>query len=86
MTNSNMRYDLLGNTDLKVSKICLGTMTWGEQNIEEDAHQQMSYALDRGINFLTLLNCILFLSKQKLRVLQKNTWAPGLKRPGIVIK
>ena len=46
-----MRYDLLGNTDLKVSKICLGTMTWGEQNIEEDAHQQMSYALDRGINF-----------------------------------
>lgn len=46
-----MKYELLGNTDLKVSKICLGTMTWGEQNTEKEAHEQMDYALDRGINF-----------------------------------
>ena len=41
----------LGNTDLKVSKICLGTMTWGEQNTENEGHEQMDYALDMGINF-----------------------------------
>ncbi|MCB0665890.1 MAG: NADP(H)-dependent aldo-keto reductase [Saprospiraceae bacterium] len=46
-----MKYDTLGNTDVKVSKICLGTMTWGEQNSEAEAHEQMDYALDRGINF-----------------------------------
>ena len=41
----------LGNTDLKVSKICLGTMTWGEQNTENEGHEQMDYAIDMGINF-----------------------------------
>ena len=46
-----MEYRQLGRTDLKVSAICLGTMTWGEQNTEADGHQQMDYALDRGINF-----------------------------------
>ena len=35
-----------------VSKICLGTMTWGQQNTEAEAHEQISYALDRGINML----------------------------------
>ena len=42
----------LGNSDLRVSKICLGTMTWGEQNSEADAHQQLDYALAQGINFI----------------------------------
>lgn len=46
-----MQYDTLGNTDLKVSKICLGTMTFGEQNTEAEGHEQMDYALDQGINF-----------------------------------
>ena len=46
-----MKYTTLGNTDLKVSKICLGTMTWGEQNTEAEGHEQMSYALDQGVNF-----------------------------------
>ena len=46
-----MKYDTLGNTDLKVSKICLGTMTFGEQNTEAEGHEQMDYALDQGINF-----------------------------------
>ena len=41
----------LGKTDIEVSKICLGTMTWGEQNTESEGHQQMDYALDMGINF-----------------------------------
>ena len=41
----------LGRTGLNVSQICLGTMTWGQQNTESDGHAQMDYALDRGINF-----------------------------------
>jgi aryl-alcohol dehydrogenase-like predicted oxidoreductase len=47
-----MIYTLLGNTGVKVSKICLGTMTWGEQNTEAEAHEQLDYALDAGINFI----------------------------------
>jgi aryl-alcohol dehydrogenase-like predicted oxidoreductase len=46
-----MEYRQLGRTDLKVSKICLGTMTWGEQNTEAEAHAQMDYALAHDINF-----------------------------------
>ena len=42
----------LGSSDLQVSKICLGTMTFGEQNTEAEAHSQLDYALERGINFI----------------------------------
>ena len=42
----------LGRTDIKVTSVCLGTMTWGEQNTEAQAHEQLDYALDRGINFI----------------------------------
>jgi len=42
----------LGRTDLFVSKICLGTMTWGEQNTEAEGHAQLDYAFERGVNFL----------------------------------
>ena len=47
-----MQYRQLGNTDIKVSSICLGTMTFGEQNTETEAHQQLDYALDQGVNFV----------------------------------
>ena len=46
-----MNYKKLGNTDIKVSTICLGTMTWGEQNTQEEGFKQMDYALDQGVNF-----------------------------------
>lgn len=46
-----MKYSKLGRTGLDVSRVCLGTMTWGEQNTEEQAHEQMDYAVERGINF-----------------------------------
>ncbi len=46
-----MKYKNLGNTDIKTSLICLGTMTFGEQNTEAEAHQQMDMAHDYGINF-----------------------------------
>lgn len=47
-----MELKTLGNTDLKVSKICLGTMTFGEQNTEAEGHEQLNYALEHGINFI----------------------------------
>ena len=46
-----MEYNLLPGTDIEVSKICLGTMTWGRQNTESEGHHQMDYALEKGINF-----------------------------------
>lgn len=46
-----MKMNRLGRTDLLVSEICLGTMTWGSQNTREDAYAQMNYALDHGVNF-----------------------------------
>ena len=46
-----MKFKTLGNTDLKVSLICLGTMTWGEQNTQKEAFEQMDYSLDKNINF-----------------------------------
>lgn len=46
-----MEYRPLGRTGLKVSAICLGTMTWGVQNTEAEGHAQMDYALSRGVNF-----------------------------------
>ncbi len=47
-----MDYTRLGQTELQVSRLCLGTMTWGEQNSEADAHAQLDAALDAGINFI----------------------------------
>ena len=46
-----MEYRLLPHTDIKVSKICLGTMTFGNQNTESEGHEQMDYALEHGVNF-----------------------------------
>ena len=46
-----MNYKKLGNTDLDVSTICLGTMTWGEQNTQDEAFKQMDFALSNGVNF-----------------------------------
>lgn len=46
-----MKYTTLPNTNIKISKICLGTMTWGNQNTEADGHQQMDYSLEQGVNF-----------------------------------
>ena len=46
-----MKYRKLGNTDLKVSVICLGTMTYGEQNNQNEGFEQMNYAIERGVNF-----------------------------------
>ncbi|MFC2109671.1 aldo/keto reductase [Bacteroidota bacterium] len=47
-----MKYTSIPNTDIKVSKICLGTMTFGEQNSEAEAHEQLNYAISKGVNFM----------------------------------
>jgi aryl-alcohol dehydrogenase-like predicted oxidoreductase len=47
-----MKHRTLPGTDLNVSEVCLGTMTWGEQNSEADAHSQLDYALSKGVNFI----------------------------------
>ena len=47
-----MKFVNLGNTELTVTDFCLGTMTWGEQTDEVDAHKQIEMSLDAGINFI----------------------------------
>ncbi|QYA24627.1 NADP(H)-dependent aldo-keto reductase [Gramella sp. MT6] len=47
-----MKFTTLPNTDIKVSKICLGSMTWGQQNTEAEGHEQIDFALDKGVNFI----------------------------------
>ena len=46
-----MEYNYLPDTNIKVSKICLGTMTWGRQNTQEEAFEQMDFSLENGVNF-----------------------------------
>ncbi len=47
-----MRYRQLGDSDIEVSEICLGSMTWGTQNSEAEGHAQIDYAIDHGVNFI----------------------------------
>lgn len=47
-----MKFRQLGRTDIMVSEICLGSMTWGSQNTESEAHQQLDYAISQGVNFI----------------------------------
>jgi len=47
-----MKYKKLGSSDMQVSEVCLGTMTWGVQNTQADADEQMDYALSCGVNYI----------------------------------
>ena len=47
-----MKYSKLGSTGIDVSRVCLGTMTWGTQNTQQDADEQIAFALDKGVNFM----------------------------------
>ena len=47
-----MLYNTIPHTEIKVSKICLGTMTWGNQNSEKEAFEQLDFSVDSGINFI----------------------------------
>ena len=47
-----MRYHQLGDSELRVSEVCLGTMTFGQQNTPKQAHEQLDHAFARGVNFI----------------------------------
>ena len=66
-----MNYKKLGNTDIDVSTICLGTMTWGEQNSQEEGFEQMDYALEQGVNFGILQKSTLYHQNKKHLETQK---------------
>ena len=61
-----MKFKKLGTTNLDVSLICLGTMTWGTQNTEKEAFEQMDYSVKEGINFLIQLSFTRYLRIQIL--------------------
>ena len=63
-----MKYRKLGNTNLDVSLICLGTMTYGEQNTEAEGFEQMDYAVEKGINFFDTAELYAIPPKQKTYV------------------
>ena len=84
-----MKYRKLGRTDLDVSLIGLGTMTWGEQNTEAEAHQQLDYALERGVNLVDVAEMYPVPPKPETQGLTETyigTWlARGKRRQDIVL-
>jgi len=83
-----MIYTTLPNSDIKVSKICLGTMTFGEQNTEKDAHQQLNYAVDQGINFIDTAELYSVPGRPETQGLTEKyigTWLKDQKREDLVI-
>ncbi len=58
----------LGSSDLYVTEVCLGSMTWGSQNTEDEAFEQIDYALEQGINFIDTAEVYAVPPKAKLRV------------------
>ena len=83
-----MRYTTLPNTDIKVSKICLGTMTFGEQNTEDDAHEQLNYAIDQGINFIDTAEMYSVPGRKETQGSTERfigTWLKNQKREDLVI-
>eukprot|EP00197_Chlamydomonas_leiostraca_P005555 CAMPEP_0202867978 /NCGR_PEP_ID=MMETSP1391-20130828/9902_1 /ASSEMBLY_ACC=CAM_ASM_000867 /TAXON_ID=1034604 /ORGANISM="Chlamydomonas leiostraca, Strain SAG 11-49" /LENGTH=386 /DNA_ID=CAMNT_0049548071 /DNA_START=29 /DNA_END=1189 /DNA_ORIENTATION=- len=78
----------LGDSDLMVSLCCLGTMTWGQQNTEKEAHEQLSYAWDMGINFMDTAEMYPVPTKAETQGLTDKyigSWMKGRKRDSIVL-
>ena len=83
-----MKYTTIPNTDIKVSKICLGTMTFGEQNSESDAHEQLNYAVEQGINFIDTAELYAIPGRAETQGLTEKyigTWLKDQKREDLVI-
>lgn len=83
-----MKYTTLPNTDIKVSKICLGTMTFGEQNTENDAHKQLNYAVEQGVNFVDTAELYPVPGRKETQGLTEKyigTWLKDQKREDLVI-
>ncbi len=83
-----MKYTTLPNTHIKVSKICLGTMTFGEQNTETEAHQQLNYAVSQGINFIDTAELYAVPGRKETQGSTERyigTWLKDQKRENLVI-
>ena len=83
-----MKYTILPNSELKVSKLCLGTMTFGEQNTEKEAHEQLNYAVERGINFIDTAEMYPIAAKESTLGLTEKyigSWLQHQKREELVI-
>lgn len=83
-----MKHTTIPNTDIKVSKICLGTMTFGEQNTEVDAHEQLNYAVEKGVNFVDTAELYPVPGRKETQGLTEKyigTWLKDQKREDFVI-
>ena len=83
-----MKKNNLGKTEILVSEICLGTMTWGQQNNEKEAHDQLSYASERGINFIDTAEMYAVPPKKKTYGLTEKyigTWLKNQDRSKIIL-
>jgi len=83
-----MKYTTLQNTNIKVSKICLGTMTFGEQNTESEAHEQLNYAIEKGINFIDTAEMYSVPGRQETQGSTEKfigSWLKNQKREDLVI-
>jgi len=83
-----MKYTTLPNTDIKVSKICLGTMNFGEQNTEVQAHEQLNYATSQGINFVDTAELYSIPGRKETQGLTEKyigTWLKDQKREDLII-
>ncbi len=81
-----MKFNQLGRTELKVSEICLGTMTWGRQNTEQEAHEQMDYALDQDINFFDTAELYAVPTNKETQGLTEEYIGSWFKKPASAIR
>ncbi len=77
-----MKYTRLPHTDIRVSKICLGTMTWGRQNNEDEGHEQMDYALEQGVNFFDTAELYPIPAKKELYAVTEEIIGKWFKKTG----
>ena len=83
-----MKYTSIPNTNIKVSKICLGTMTFGEQNTEADAHEQLNYAVENGVNFIDTAEMYSVPGRKETQGGTENflgSWLKNQKRENLVV-
>ena len=88
LKKTKMKYTTLPNTNIKISTICLGTMTFGEQNTEKEAHEQLNYAVSAGINFIDTAEMYPIAAKEATLGCTERfigTWLKNQKREALVI-
>lgn len=83
-----MKYRKLGDSNLEVSEICLGTMTFGEQNSEKDGHEQLNYAITQGVNFIDTAEMYSVPSREETQGSTERivgSWLKNQKREALIV-